>query len=205
MALRSVGRGSVGGYSMNKVVKGIIAAGLGVALLGGGAGSLAYWQDADSTESLPLYTGYVKLDRYASPAYTLNGESITYANLTEHYMVPGDTITYQQGFVFDLRGTDAVLRVSDLTFGSTPSEVVDAVNTSVTVTAADRGGFNWSLTPTIEQGAFNISGYGGADVLLTVEMPEGLEDQASAFQILQIDGLAVTATQVAAPLEAPLG
>lgn len=39
---------------MNKVVKGTIAAASAVALFGGGAGSLAYWQDSASTDEMLL-------------------------------------------------------------------------------------------------------------------------------------------------------
>lgn len=187
---------------MNKVVKGTLAATVGVALLGGGAGSLAFWQVSSGTQPLTLSTGYVEF-RPGLASYTLNGESITLDQLELQYLVPGDTVTYEQQFVYDLRGTDAVLRVSDLTFGSTSSVVVDAFETSVSVTGVDLNAFVWNFSPTIDANAYNVSGYGGAAVVTTISLPEGLEDDGAMFSMLNVEGLGVTVTQVAEPLAEP--
>lgn len=185
---------------MNKVVKGTIAAAAAVALFGGGAGSLAYWQASANTESLTLGMGYVEIRTSPSAAeYTLNGETVTRTQLESNRVVPGDVVTYSQPFTIDIGGTDAVLRVPALDFGSTEEFVVDAIEADVTVTPLT--GFEFSTTN--EERAFNVAGYGGVTVAVTITVPAELEDPEPMLDGIFLQAMELTVTQVTEPLPGP--
>jgi len=79
---------------MNSFVKGGIAAAAGLALLLGGAGSLAYWSDTESLNAGTVNSGTLTLDSNADGAWD---ETIT-------NIVPGDVITYTETFDIEAVG-----------------------------------------------------------------------------------------------------
>lgn len=107
------------GTTMNKLVKGGLAAAAGIALLMGGAGSLAYWNSSSTAASGAIQTGHLKLT-----AGTVSGWS-------KAHLVPGDTDTYTQHFTLDMLGDD--IKVSLATSVASPTGTLPA---GVTVTTA---------------------------------------------------------------------
>lgn len=191
---------------MNKVVKGTIAAAAAVALFGGGAGSLAYWQASASTENLTLQMGHVEIRTSSSSnAYTLNGNSISRSEVELKRLVPGDTVTFEQYFTVDIGGTDAVLRVAELDFGSTSSAVMDAIETSVTVVRMDGEFPGFEFSATNEARAYNITGFGAVKTVVTISVPASLEDDESMVNGIFLQPVPVTVTQVTEPLPDAVG
>jgi len=186
---------------MNKVAKGTIAIASAIALFGGGAGSLAYWQVSASTEPLTLGTGYVELrTAVQSAAYTLNGDTVTRTDLESTRLVPGDVVGYSQMFTIDVGGTDAVLRVPELDFGTTEDYLVEAIEADLEVTPFD--GYT-QFSTTNEARAYNVGGYGGVKIAVTITIPADLEDTEPMLDIIFLEPLALTLTQVTEPLPGP--
>lgn len=192
---------------MNKVIKGTVAAAAAVALFGSGAGSLAYWQETDTTNALTLQMGHLELMSGAK-TYSLNGEVMTYDDLTgySNRLVPGDVVTYQHNFGIDVAlGADAVFRVADLDFKNTAPAVLDAIDAQLTVNVVDQWSQDMDFSPTDETRAFNVTGRGMVQVEVTISVPAELEDPESMVNGIFLEPLPVTLTQVAEPLPNVLG
>lgn len=187
---------------MNKVVKGTIAAASAVALFGGGAGSLAYWQDSASTDEMLLQMGHLQLDAIAK-TYTLNGDEVNYATLTSYdsRLVPGDVVTYMHTFGIDVApAADAVLNVGELDLGTNAQVVLDAIETDLTVTVVEEWSDALTFSATNEARSFNVTGRGVVAVTISVTVPADLEDTDSMVYGISVDPIPVTLTQVAEPL-----
>lgn len=76
---------------MNKFAKGSLAAGAGIVLLLGGAGTLAYWNDSAELTGGTINAGTLDLQATGGSWYE-NGTKIS--NIAEFAMVPGDEVTY---------------------------------------------------------------------------------------------------------------
>src|SRR5690554_3920314 len=89
---------------MNKLVKGSIAGAAGIALLLGGAGTLAYWNDIEN-----LGTGGViatgTLDIAPTTAGTWTGDDVT-------FFVPGDSAEYTESFTITAVGDNLAFDLS---------------------------------------------------------------------------------------------
>ncbi|WP_409047531.1 alternate-type signal peptide domain-containing protein [Microbacterium sp. HA-8] len=192
---------------MNKVLKGTIAAGAAVALFGGGAGSLAYWQASESTDELTLQMGHVQLMEGAK-TYYLNGDEVTYETLNSYdsRLVPGDVVTYNHRFGIDVAtGADTVLNVADLEFENTPQFVLDAIETDLTVSVVEEWSENLTFSATNEARSFNVSGRGLVEVTVTVAVPADHADSETMVYGISLKPLPVTLTQVAEPLPDAVG
>ncbi|WAP51142.1 alternate-type signal peptide domain-containing protein [Arthrobacter sp. ATA002] len=83
---------------MNKMAKGALATGVGVALLLGGGGTLAVWNDTAASASGSIVAGDLQLN----PVAGNEGKGIwtnaanTVVDLTKYKVVPGDVLTYTQ-------------------------------------------------------------------------------------------------------------
>lgn len=192
---------------MNKVVKGTIAAASAVALFGGGAGSLAYWQASESTDQMLLQMGHVQLLE-STKKYTLNGEEVTYDVLTSYdsRLVPGDVVTYEHRYGIDVApAADAVLNVGELDLGTTPQVVLDAIETNLEVSVIEEWSDALIFSATNEARSFNVTGRGLVAVTISVTVPADLEDPDSMVSGIWVEPLPVTLTQVAEPLPDAVG
>jgi alternate signal-mediated exported protein len=77
---------------MNKFAKGSLAAGAGLVLLLGGAGTLAYWNDSAQLTGGTISAGTLELE--AAPG-TWYHEGTEIADVSTWAMVPGDELTYE--------------------------------------------------------------------------------------------------------------
>jgi alternate signal-mediated exported protein len=79
---------------MKKMTKGAIVTGLGVALLLGGGGTLAVWNDSAVSQAGPVVSGDLDLKDPEAGVWTdAAGTPVTIAS---YKVVPGDTLTYTQ-------------------------------------------------------------------------------------------------------------
>jgi alternate signal-mediated exported protein len=87
---------------MNKSTKGAVAAAAAGVLLLGGAGTLAYWTDADIIDGLTINSGHFKMDGADCDAatWTLDGGD----PYTDQLLVPGDTVTKECDVIMDIAG-----------------------------------------------------------------------------------------------------
>lgn len=86
---------------MHKAAKGAIAVAAGAALLMGGAGTLAYWQDSATIDAATVTTGELDVSVGTGCQWTVTHKgagSKTLASTTGFRMVPGDTVTCKVDF-----------------------------------------------------------------------------------------------------------
>lgn len=89
---------------MKKMTKGALAAGVGAALLLGGAGTLAYWSDATSISGGSLETGRLALSDASCDAGWVYAEDNANAGEAVGLLVPGDSIEKRCSFTIDAAG-----------------------------------------------------------------------------------------------------
>ncbi|QCU76995.1 alternate-type signal peptide domain-containing protein [Citricoccus sp. SGAir0253] len=77
---------------MKSMTKGAIVTGLGVALLLGGGGTLAVWNDAAESHAGNVVSGNLDL-RADRGVWTKDGQAV---DIATHRVVPGETLTYTQ-------------------------------------------------------------------------------------------------------------
>jgi alternate signal-mediated exported protein len=165
---------------MNKLVKGSIAGAAGIALLLGGAGTFALWNDSVGTAASSVSTGELDIDTttaegtwadvstktvsgVTSPSI-LNGATFTPAS---HKLVPGDTITYTKSVTIKATGKNLQAK---LAYVPGTVAIPAALTSFVTVTvgqpaalptgwtsASDSNG-GWIITPAAAGGTatFNV-------------------------------------------------
>lgn len=80
---------------MNKLTKSAIAGAAGIALLLGGAGSLAYWNDSASLSGGTITAGELTIAASGTPSWSDVNGPIT---LGSFHAVPGDVLTYTATF-----------------------------------------------------------------------------------------------------------
>lgn len=80
---------------MNKTTKGTIAVAAAIALLMGGAGTLAYWQDSATVGAATITTGKldVQIPKGCEWTVTNKGATTSIPKIADFRMVPGDTVT----------------------------------------------------------------------------------------------------------------
>ncbi|HNP14842.1 MAG: alternate-type signal peptide domain-containing protein [Cryobacterium sp.] len=81
---------------MNKLTKSAIAGAAGIALLLGGAGSLAYWNDSASLTGGTITAGELTIT--ANGTGTWKDSNDTTISLASFHAVPGDVLTYTANF-----------------------------------------------------------------------------------------------------------
>ncbi|TQL47645.1 alternate signal-mediated exported protein [Homoserinimonas aerilata] len=79
---------------MNKFTKASIASGAAIALLLGGAGTLAYWNDSATVNAGIVTAGELSLESTGSAVWKVNNQTIT--DPATFRIVPGDTLVLEQ-------------------------------------------------------------------------------------------------------------
>jgi alternate signal-mediated exported protein len=94
---------------MNKLIKGSIAGAAGIALLLGGAGTLAFWNDDAVITGATITAGNLDIAPAATPGagdgWKNSKGAVTIAN---YRVVPGDVLTYTQSFDVTATGDNLV-------------------------------------------------------------------------------------------------
>ncbi len=157
---------------MNKLAKGAVATALGTALLLGGAGTLALWNDsADLGAGQDIASGVLTLDAAtgtwdANPALWVPGDAITYTT-TVSIVAQGDNLAAElsvdpasiTGSPALLAALDTTLAVSDVAGGAlTPVAGQDNVFTVVPTDATSGAPVTATVTVTIGFPADSVSG-----------------------------------------------
>lgn len=168
---------------MNKMTKGALATGLGVALLIGGGGSLAVWNTSAQASAGQIVAGNMGLQAAAGTWTNSAGTNVTTKMTAGTYrIVPGDTLSFTQPVSVTLSGDlmKAKLTVTD-----------DALTTDRTFNAA-----NYTVSPiTIKDSASNpiagqvltANGTYTASVTFTFkESTTGLQDASAKYDFSKV-------------------
>jgi alternate signal-mediated exported protein len=173
---------------MNKLVKGSIAGAAGIALLLGGAGTLALWNDSADIADTTINSGTLTLTESAtSPAWT--GPST---------IVPGDTVTYDSQVTVTAAGDNinATLSVDESSITGGDAELLADLDIAMT---ADLTGLTGIAAGTAA-GTYDITAPGTyvIPVSVTVVFDE-LSDNDTKSQSVDLTGLAFDLQQYLLP------
>jgi len=202
---------------MNKLVKGSIAGAAGIALLLGGAGTFALWNDSVTLANQSVSTGELDIELGAAaatwtdistktsgtPAVTTSSViGTTTFNPTNHKLVPGDTVTYSKSVTIKASGKNIAAKLAYV-----PGSVVidPALAPFVTVTvdqpvfATPDGwtsvadGTGWRIIP----GASTTTSTQTFNVVLTVKFLDTASAQVGQNMVgVSLNGAAFSLTQV---------
>lgn len=180
---------------MNKTTKGALAAGAAAVLLTGGAGTLAFWSDADTITTPDLASGGLDITLVACPDWTLDGDGGAGGLLGVREIVPGDTLTRTCTYTITAEGDhlEAELDIDRALVTQDVNGLVDELELGAVFTL-DGGAFtNAVVTPltpvAFEDGTYTLT----AD--MTADFPWGVEDNDSQNDVVTLDDIAVTLTQ----------
>lgn len=95
---------------MNKMTKGALGAGLGVALLLGGSGTLAVWNADQAGAAGTIVSGDLNLD--GAPGTWTSNLSGAVADITAYKVVPGEVLTYTQPLEVTLDGDELTAKLT---------------------------------------------------------------------------------------------
>jgi len=165
---------------MNKLVKGSIAGAAGIALLLGGAGSLALWSDSAALSPTSITSGTLDI----APG-TTGTWSPALAKI-----VPGDTTTYTQTYTVTATGDNlhAQLSTNAGTIGNT-------VGATVNTTYAVKTAANVAVTPTAGVYALNAGTY-TVTATIVVTFPTSTANQDGINGTVSFSGVTVSLNQV---------
>jgi len=147
---------------MNKLVKASIATAAGIALLMGGAGSLALWNDSADVTAGDVSTGTLTLTPAGAGAWTKDFA----------LWVPGNSDTYTQTFTIDATGDQINAELEAVYSGTaaqgfTSSAVVTVAGETATagVFTLDEGTYTATVVVTV---AFDATGTANQNVTHTL-------------------------------------
>lgn len=178
---------------MNKFAKGSLAAGAGLVLLLGGAGTLAYWNDSAELTGGTINAGKLQLT-----------EAGSWTDGAPEVLVPGDSVTYSSTLTLDAQGDNiegtialdkgALINAAEGAVED-PTEQFD-ITVDVDETKASTGG--GSLTSGAD-GVLQFEGAGTYTIPVTVTVDFKYDDTSSqnSSQNAAIDlgNVTFTATQ----------
>ncbi|MBD9699342.1 alternate-type signal peptide domain-containing protein [Flavimobilis sp. GY10621] len=123
---------------MNKITKGAVVGGIGVALLLGGGSTLAYWTDQAPVSGAAITSGSLDISDFAAATWTVtnNGTTKPVANIATFKMVPGDTLTYSTTATVTLVGDNLKATIAAAPGAgsiTTPGELKDRLQTTAEV------------------------------------------------------------------------
>lgn len=126
---------------MKKVMKAAIAAGAASALLLGGAGTYALWNDSEPINAGTVTTGHLTLDATAAGVWT--DESADAANTTFNpatdRLVPGDVVQYEQIVTVSAEGKNLKGALDVGTLAAVPAPLTNQVVVTVDADATAAG------------------------------------------------------------------
>lgn len=178
---------------MNKLTKSTIAAAAGIALLMGGAGTLAFWNDTiDAGAAGSITAGTMSLSNSTAGTWTdQNGQGV---DINAFRAVPGDVLTYKTkvdvaAIGDNLTGTIGIgtASIAPATAGAADTKLADLLTDSATFTVNGAAGSTFTATGTPQ----------AVDVTVTITWPSGTPsaDNLAKLGSVSLADFAITATQ----------
>ncbi|TQL47640.1 alternate signal-mediated exported protein [Homoserinimonas aerilata] len=168
---------------MNKLVKGSIAGAAGIALLLGGAGTLAYWNDSQTLAS----AGSISSGQLDITAATGSWDK------TIAKIVPGDSLTYTGNLSLAVAGDNLKFSVSDNV--ATLVSAGSITGATVTPTVVVQNASQVVQTPTA--GVYKLpAGTYTIKATVAVDFPTSVSGLTGQNQTLNLSTAAVTVQQV---------
>lgn len=185
---------------MRNSIKAALAATTGAALLLGGAGSLAYWDDSEDVPTTTVTSGELDLGAPDCDDWLLDDLSVFDPGADT--IVPGDTLTRDCQFLLTLTGDHLEAEID----AALPNEQASALADELLFTAdyeidtdANNDATNeLSIDPEAAPVAFDVSDDGSyLRVVLTVDFPFGVavDNDSNGGVTAVLDAITITTTQ----------
>ncbi|GAB3118958.1 alternate-type signal peptide domain-containing protein [Glaciibacter psychrotolerans] len=169
---------------MNKLLKGSLAGAAGIALLLGGAGTFASWNDTAGVTGGTIVAGNLKLIDSTTGTWTVShdgGAPAAIANIATFRAVPGDVLTYSSSVKVVATGDNLVATLSLSATSVTPTVTTNAADIALaayltknaTITATGTG-----ITAIGSTGTYKITN--GANSVAAVKVAFGFPKDAVA-------------------------
>jgi alternate signal-mediated exported protein len=185
---------------MNKLLKGAIAGAAGVALLLGGAGTFALWNDSANLDTGTITAGNLSVALDSTGVWADQNGDIT--DIGAYRIVPGDVLTYTQDVTVTADGDNltAELGLADASVtATTPGNLADDTLAAYlndpdnhSVTTADLAPATTPATYVVQSGTHAVT------VVVTLTFPAGTLDDGSndaKLGSVDLDNLLVTLNQ----------
>jgi alternate signal-mediated exported protein len=188
---------------VNKLIKGSLATGAGVALLLGGAGTFMSWNDVETVDGGTINTGHLELAADTDDVrWSVNGGTkMTTSQMEKTYLAaPGDEIVYEVPVTVDAAGTHLTATVEAQAGALTGDQVATAFGAGALEAELipDADSQDFFGTPT--HGVYTLGeGEGTATARITLEFNDngvGAEN-AAMDQKIALGDLTVALTQLA--------
>ena len=180
---------------MNKLAKGAIAGAAGIALLLGGAGTFALWNDAATIDGSSVSSGTLTIDPLGAGEWTntTGGAESLITDIDDFLIVPGNTLQFVQQFTVAATGNDLE---AELEFD--PASITGGLKPHV-VTSLAVSGSNVAATadPNVYLVSPTASGTFVVNVLFTVSLPSTVSGVTGQDETLDLSDLSFTLTQLA--------
>jgi len=165
---------------MNKLVSGSVAVAAGIALLMGGAGSLALWNDSVTANAGTVSSGTLDVSSGTAGSWSPNLAKI----------VPGDTVVYTQTLNLSATGDNLKATVSS-NIGTITNNITGSTATSTFVV---KNSSNVVVIPTA--GVYTLNGAYTVEVTITVAFDSGTSGTTGQNASVNLSTLAISVTQV---------
>lgn len=168
---------------MNKLLKGSIAGAAGIALLLGGAGTLAYWNDsATLTNAGTITAGKLVITDAGTGVWTDQDADIV--DLASYVIVPGDVLTFKQTLEIEATGDNLVATVG-LTDGAITAASAAAADVALAAALQDSSSFTVDTASTTVVTA--NAGAQDVEVSVTITFPAGIAGEFNSAQLGAVD------------------
>ncbi|HWH26869.1 MAG TPA: alternate-type signal peptide domain-containing protein [Pseudolysinimonas sp.] len=160
---------------MNKLVKGAVATGLGVALLMGGAGTLAFWNASTPLAAASggsITAGQLSASAGAAGTWNYGTSAGPAVNLSTFKIVPGDTIVYTQNVTLTASGDNLKFSIGSTGAGITATGA--AANTALATALGNGAVVTYTVTSgtgsltSLGSGQYKVATAGTTTVAVTV-------------------------------------
>lgn len=188
---------------MNRLVSGAVAGAAGIALLLGGAGTFALWNDATTASAGVVASGTLSIATPSGDGTWTNTSAggvtttIPTSRLSSHPLVPGDTLTFRQSVdvVADGQGLTALLGIDTSTMSFVGSALAAQLGDTLTLNIP---GAPANVTR-VDAHTYRITGASGTmhlSVVATLGFPLGaIGDNSAQGESLDLTKLAITLQQ----------
>lgn len=189
---------------MRNSAKGVLAASAAVALLVGGGGTLAFWQDVEAFGGDTINSGSLSLGDVTCGSWMYDteggGGEFTVAS---DVIVPGDTLTRTCTSTIVAEGDHLVADVAvtdgSINPGSSGADLLAEATWALEVTKTSTENVTSALGTSIS----SIDDDSTLTAVLTLGFPYGVLDNGSMSQKVDLDAVTITATQAQHPTTAP--
>jgi alternate signal-mediated exported protein len=165
---------------MNKLVKGSIAAAVGIALLSSGAASFALWNDSVTVNAGTVSSGTLDVSTGVAGSWSPSLAKI----------VPGDTVTYTQTLNLSATGDNLKATVTS-NIGTITNNITGSTATSTFVV---KDSSNAVVVPSA--GVYTLNGLYTVEVTITVAFSASTTGLTGQNASVNLSTLAVTVSQV---------